>query len=81
MVGHGETQNSAAPSNDGAAGLGMLQRVGVQTVDRVPVHHGPPSGEIVGPLLPVHQSVGVFPDIDSQDGRASLLHQIYRRLY
>ena len=45
-------------------------------IDLVPVDDVPPRGEIVGAAILVVQVVGVFPDVDAEDGLLALHHRV-----
>src|SRR5260370_37529010 len=64
----GTTQR--APLQASRLGLGRL----VFLSYRVPMHHVPPSFDVVGPPILVVEIIGVFPNILSQD-RGVAVHQ------
>ncbi|MFM1943105.1 MAG: hypothetical protein RI897_2087 [Verrucomicrobiota bacterium] len=49
---------------------GLLFRGGEEVADLGPVHHTPDGLEIVGTAVLVFEVVGMFPDIDAEDGGA-----------
>ncbi len=53
----------------------MASRLRKALCDGIPVHHVPPSGDVVGALVLIFQIVGVLPDIETEQGCAGVIHE------
>ena len=49
-------------------------RLGKAAIDFVPVDNLGPSGDVVGPKVLVLEIIGVFPNIDTEDGNSAAVH-------
>src|SRR5690606_5796665 len=56
------------------AGTRSALGLGVLFVDRVPVDHVPPVGDVLGTAVLILEVVGVLPHVQAQDGRLAV-HQ------